>query len=167
MTEVSELQATVEALAARVQLLEDQVAITQLVSSYGPAVDSGSSEAAARLWTEDGVFDVPPYATWAGHGEIAGMVEGEGHRGLIMNGAAHVLTSPRIVIDGDEARGWSYALNIRWDAEEERFWVARVSANGWRWRRGTDGWRIAYRVNRNLDGTEEPREVLRGSTEGD
>jgi hypothetical protein len=95
------------------------------------------------------------------------MVEGEGHQSLIMNGAAHVLTSPRIVIDGDEARGWSYALNIRWDAEEERFWVARVSANGWRWRRGTDGWRIVYRVNRNLDGTEEPRAVLRGSTEGD
>ena len=166
MTEVSELQATVEALAARVQLLEDQLAITQLVSSYGPAVDSGSSEAAARLWTEDGVFDVPPYATWKGHGEIAGMVEGEGHQGLIMNEAAHVLASPRIVIDGDEARGWSYALNIRWDAEEERFWVARVSANGWRWRRRTDGWRIVYRVNRNLDGTEEPREVLRGSTEG-
>jgi SnoaL-like domain len=167
MTEVSELQATVEELAARVQLLEDQVAITQLVSSYGPAVDSGSSEAAARLWTEDGVFDVPPYATWTGHGEIAGMVEGEGHQNLIMNGAAHVLTSPRIVIDGDEARGWSYALNIRWDPAAERFWVARVSANGWRWRRDTDGWRIVYRVNRNLDGTEEPRAVLRGSTEDD
>ena len=110
---------------------------------------------------------MPPYATWTGHGEIAGMVDGEGHQSLIMNGAAHVLTSPRIVIDGDEARGWSYALNIRWDAEAERFWVARVSANGWRWRRGTDGWRIVYRVNRNLDGTEEPRAVLRGSTEGD
>ena len=164
MTDLAELQATVEALAARVQVLEDQLAITQLVAGYGPAVDSGSSEATANLWTDDGVFDVPPYATWTGHDEIAGMVEGEGHQSLIMNGCAHVLTAPRIVIDGDEAQGWSYALNIRWDAAREQFWVARVSANGWHWRRGSEGWRIVRRVNQNLDGTEAPRAILRGST---
>ena len=34
---------------------------------------------------------------------------------------------------GDSATGRSYALNIRWDAAVERFWVARVSANTWHW----------------------------------
>ena len=48
----------------------------------------------------------------------------------------------------------------RWDAEAERFWVARVSANTWRWIRTPDGWRIAARVNANLDGTPEHREML-------
>ena len=55
--ELAQLRATVEALAAKVRVLEDQVEITQLVAQYGPAVDSGSGEAAAALWTEDGVFD--------------------------------------------------------------------------------------------------------------
>ena len=163
MSELDQLQATVDALAARVQVLEDQVALGQLVARYGPAVDSGSSDAAAQLWTEDGVFEVPPYAVWTGHDEIAGMVEGPGHQELIRHGAAHVLTAPRVVVDGDDARGWNYALNIRWDAEQERFWVARVSANTWRWHREADGWRTVERVNHNLDGSERPRAMFRGS----
>ncbi len=32
----------------------------QLVARYGPAVDSGSGDAAAALWTEDGRFDAVP-----------------------------------------------------------------------------------------------------------
>lgn len=67
---------------------------------------------------------------------------------------------PHIVVDGDEATGRSYALNIRWDAEADRFWVARVSANTWRWVRTPQGWRIADRVNAALDGTAKHREML-------
>lgn len=40
--ELAQLGATVEALAAKVRALEDQVEIAQLVAQYGPAVDSGS-----------------------------------------------------------------------------------------------------------------------------
>jgi len=165
MSELDDLRTAIEELAARVRVLEDELALGQIVARYGPAVDSGSSEAAARLWTDDGVFEVPPYAVWTGHDEIAGMVEGEGHQELIHNGAAHVLTAPRVVVDGDDARGWNYALNIRWDAEQERFWIARVSANSWHWHRGAEGWQIVERVNRNLDGSDEPRAVFRGSAE--
>jgi len=165
MSELDDLRQAVAELTARVQVLEDHLAITQLVARYGPAVDSGSSDAAAVLWTDDGVFEAPPYAVWTGHDEIAGMVEGEGHQDLIHHGAGHVLTVPHVVVRGDEAEGWSYALNIRWDADAERFWVARVSANGWRWCRTPDGWRITHRVNRNLDGTEAPRAIFRGSAE--
>jgi hypothetical protein len=57
MSEIEELRATVETLAAKVRALSDQVEIMQLVAQYGPAVDSGSGEAAAGLWTEDGTFD--------------------------------------------------------------------------------------------------------------
>jgi len=160
VSELEDLRAALAALSARVEMLEDQVALGQLVASYGPAVDSGSSRRAAQLWSDDGVFDVPPIARWQGHDEIAGMVEGEGHQGLIANGVGHVLTAPRVVVDGDEARGWNYALNIRWDPTEERFWVARVSANEWTWRRETSGWRTVSRVNVNLDGTQPPRELF-------
>jgi hypothetical protein len=160
MSEIDELRAAVDALQARVRALEDVVEIGQLVAQYGPDVDSGSAEATAALWIEDGTFDAVGAVTMRGHDEIAGMVRGEGHQGLILNGCGHVLTSPHVVVDGDVAHGRSHALNIRWDAEAERFWVARVSANSWIWVRTPDGWRIKDRVNANLDGTAEHREVL-------
>ena len=160
MSELEELRATVAALTERVRALEDHRDVTQLVAAYGPSVDSGSAEATAALWTDDGTFDAVGAITMRGHDEIAGMVRSDGHQGLILNGCGHVLTVPHVELHGDEAEGRSYALNIRWDEEQQRFWVARVSANTWKWRRTADGWRITERVNANLDGTEEPREML-------
>lgn len=160
MAESDDLHAVVDALEARLRLLEDQIEIMQLVAQYGPAVDSGSADATAALWTEDGSFDAVPHLELRGRDEIAGMVHGDGHQHLIVNGCGHVLTVPHVVVHGDDAEGRSYALNIRWDADAERFWVARVSANTWRWVRTPDGWRIADRVNANLDGTTEHRAML-------
>jgi hypothetical protein len=134
--------------------------ITQLVAQYGPNVDSGAAKPAADLWTEDGTFDAVGAVTMQGHEQIAAMVESQGHQDLILHGCGHVLTVPHVVIDGDEARGRSYALNIRWDPEEQRFWVARLSANTWHWVRTEQGWRVRKRVNANLDGTPEHRAIL-------
>ncbi|ABW16474.1 conserved hypothetical protein [Parafrankia sp. EAN1pec] len=159
MSEIEELRAAVETLAARVRLLEDQVEIMQLVAQYGPAVDSGSATATAELWTEDGTFDAVPHLRMRGRSDIVDMVNG-GHQRLIQGGCGHVLTVPHIEVDGDQATGRSYALNIRWDADADRFWVARVSANTWRWTRTPQGWRISERVNANLDGTPEHRAML-------
>lgn len=160
MTEIEELRDLVARLERRVHDLEDHVEITQLVAQYGPSVDSGSADATAALWTEDGTFDAVGVIEMRGREEIAGMVDGAGHQGLILNGCGHVLTVPHVVVDGDEATGRSYALNIRWDDEAQRFWVARVSANTWRWVRTDGGWRIAERLNANLDGTAAHREML-------
>lgn len=160
MSETDDLRATVGMLAAKVRALEDQVEIMQLVAQYGPAVDSGSGEAAAALWTEDGTFDAVPHLRMRGRDDIAGMVHGDGHQSLIQGGCGHVLTVPHVVVDGDHATGRSYALHIRWDAGAGRFWVARVSANTWRWARTPQGWRITERINANLDGTPGHSEML-------
>jgi ketosteroid isomerase-like protein len=160
MSDIDELRATIERLTAKVQVLEDKVEIMQLVAQYGPAVDSGSGEAAAALWTEDGIFDAVPHRRMCGRADIVAMVHGAGHQSLIQNGCGHVLTVPHVSLDGDRATGRSYALNIRWDAAAERFWVARVSANTWRWLRTAQGWRIEERINVNLDGTATPRDLL-------
>ena len=70
-------------LKSRVRLLEDHVELSQLVARYGPSVDSGSAEATADLWTDDGVFDAVGAIRMQGHEEIAAMVNSEGHQGLI------------------------------------------------------------------------------------
>ncbi|MFD8810942.1 nuclear transport factor 2 family protein [Streptomyces sp. NPDC059627] len=160
MTEIDALRATVERLAAQVRDLQDQVDIMQLVAQYGPDVDSGSGEAVAGLWTDDGVFHAVPHLRMEGRDDIVGMVHGAGHQSVIGNGCGHVLTVPHIVVDGDEATGRSHALHLRWDADAGRFWVFQVSANTWRWVRTARGWRIAERINANLDGSPGPREML-------
>jgi hypothetical protein len=63
-------------------------------------------------------FDAVPSLRMRGRDDIAAMVHGDGHQGLIENGCGHVLSVPHIVVDGDHATGRSYALNIRWDAPE-------------------------------------------------
>jgi hypothetical protein len=161
--ELQELKKELAALKARVQTLEDLTAITQLVSKYGPSVDSGSAETASQIWTEDGVFAVvggERTFTMDGRSEVYGMVAGPGHQSLIHNGCAHVLTAPYVELNGDEAIGRSYAMNIRWDDEADRFWVARVSANRWRLTRTPEGWRVVERINSNLDGSAESRALL-------
>lgn len=163
MDDLQQMKAELAALKARVRQLEDHRDLTQLVSQYGPSVDSGSAEETTSIWTEDGEFAVvggEHTFTMKGAGDIAGMVNGAGHQGLIMNGCAHVLTIPHVVIHGDEATGRSYALNIRWDGEGDRFWVARVSANKWRWTRTGQGWKVVERINSNLDGAEASRALL-------
>ena len=164
MNEPEDLRDVVTTLMNRVRALEDQVEIMQLVAQYGPAVDSGSGTAAAALWTEDGTFDAVPQRHMKGRDAISGMVHGAGHQSLIRNGCGHVLTVPHIEVDGDHATGRNYALNIRWDGDNDRFWVARVSANTWRWVRTPQGWRTVERINANLDGTPEHREMLAPST---
>jgi hypothetical protein len=105
MSELDELRAAVAALTDRVQCLEDQQEIGQLVAQYGPAVDSGAAAAAAELWTEDGTFVAVGAIEMHGREQIAGMVNGQGHQSLILNGCGHVLTAPHITLDGDEATG--------------------------------------------------------------
>lgn len=164
MVEEPVSSARIAALEARLQRLEDEQAISQLVASYGPAVDAGDAAAAAALWAEDGIFDVVPYFVLEGHAGIAGMVNGEGHQWLIHNGGGHVLTAPKVVVDGDRAFAWNHALNVRWDADADRFWIARLSANEWELRRDPEGWRVVRRTNVNLDGDERPRALFQRST---
>ena len=163
MDELLELKQELAALKARVRQLEDHRDLTQLVAQYGPSVDSGTADETTSIWTSEGEFAVvggEHTFTMHGSDDIAAMVEGAGHQSLIMNGCAHVLTAPHVVIEGDEATGRSYALNIRWDGETDRFWVARVSANRWHWKRTDKGWKVTERINSNLDGAEASRALL-------
>ena len=166
MGEIDDLRAAVAALEARVQLLEDHLAITQLVAQYGPTVDSGSAEATADLWTENGTFDA------------VGAIEMQWPRADRRHGAQPRAPGSdrqrlRPCADrpacgswtGDEAQGRSYALNIRWDPERAALLggpaVGKHVALG---AHTEEGWRIAERVNANLDGTPEHRAMLAPST---
>jgi len=156
----ADLEQQVRELTERVRQLEDYREIAQLVAQYGPAADSGSMTAATKLWEKDGVYDVLDVQRMEGRGAIQTMLEGPGHQAVLTAGCGHIVTPPHIVIDGDEATGRSHQLLVVWDKEAERFWVMRVSATKWHWKRTDKGWKIHTRTNHNLNGTEVPRSLF-------
>lgn len=153
------LEQTVQALRERIGLLEDRLEISQLIASYGPAVDSGAASAVAGIWTEDGTYDTVPKPL-NGRQEIEAMVGSEGHQSLIHAGCAHVLGPPVVQIHGDTAVAICYSQVFVKAADGDGFRVWRASANRWTLTRGPDGWRVTSRVNRALDGSAEARAVL-------
>ena len=52
----TELHERLANLEERLRLLEDREDIRRLICSWGPACDIGDSEAAAALWTDDGLL---------------------------------------------------------------------------------------------------------------
>jgi hypothetical protein len=170
---MSDIEKRLAVLEGRVNALEDQVALYQLMSAYGPLVDSGDAEATAALWTEDGVYDwgggptpaegAPvkegPAGAAYSQAAIADMVRGPYHQEIINTGAGHVIGLPHLKVDGDTAVGTSYSRLYRRDGDNFRTW--RVGANRWEFVRTPDGWRVKQRINRVLNGDAEARELLR------
>jgi uncharacterized protein (TIGR02246 family) len=144
-------------MSETLRVLEDEREIVRLISAYGPAVDSGHSEAAAALWTEDGVYDTDA-VVWRGRAEIAAMVESAAHQQLIAAGAAHVIGVPHVRVNGHRAVATCYSRVFR--HVEGRFEVWRVAVNRWELVRTPEGWRATYRTNRLINGSESARELL-------
>jgi SnoaL-like domain len=144
-------------LERRLQRLEDEVAVLRLVNSWGPAVDTGSSEAAAALWHEDGVLE-SDLSHLQGPGAVFAMVESDGQQALITQGCAHVQSAPIVRIDGDEAQAVTYSQVYLHSDDGHTVW--RVSANLWEFARTPVGWRVTRRANRVIDGSTEAHEIL-------
>ncbi|MFT4027192.1 MAG: nuclear transport factor 2 family protein [Novosphingobium sp.] len=150
-------------LEARLQNAEDQLEILNLLNTYGPLVDSATAEPAGRLWVEGGgySFTLPDGGSkrLAAPDEIAGMYSWPGHLDLVNTGCAHLTATPRIAVHGDEAEAVGYSVVIL--REEGRWFLWRAAVNHWTLRRTPDGWRIAERFNRALDGSEESHATMR------
>ena len=138
MTE-SESGSTEERIAqleARLTQVEDQLALYQSVSAYGPAVDSLQSKIAAELWTEEGVYDIgDPQFDAAGRDEIQALFDADYHRGLVASGCAHTMTLPHIKIAGDRAIGLGYHRLFTQDSGG--YQLFRLSVSRWEWVRPT------------------------------
>lgn len=151
-------------IAARLAVLEDKEAIRSLIACYGPLADAGDCAGAAALWTHDGVYEVGGFGVYRGRAAIQVLLESESHQALIAGGSAHVLSAPVIALNGDVALAQTYSVVLRragdtWEAH-------RVAANEWRLlRTSEDGWRVAHRLNRLLDGSAEARELIGGVTQ--
>jgi hypothetical protein len=150
-----------EELAARLQRVEDELAIRRVILSYGPAADSGETARAGALWADDGEYDWDTeQPALQGPAAVQRMLEGGGHQSLIGEGVAHFAGPPLIELDGDRATALSYSFVLRRDAGEQRIYVWRLGAARWEFVRTDDGWRIHRRTHRQLDETGTGRELF-------
>lgn len=131
----------------RLAAVEDTLAILQLEGAYAPAWDSGDADAWAELFSADGVFEMAEVGGVPGV-DVRGRdalrrfcLEFTAHTACI-----HLLNTPSIVLDGDEATArvhFEARLSAADDAESRHSHVAGHYTV--RYRRTPDGWRMAHR----------------------
>ncbi len=152
-------------LEARLRLVEDQLAIYQLVCGYGYAIDGRNKETLGNLYAEDGVYAVGDAGTYAGRATIQSIADMQDHVDLVSDGCAHISTLPHVVIDGDRAVATCHTMVVSHD--RVGFGVWRLSASRLQLSRGPGGsWRIDHRQNYMLDGNPEGPALLARATEG-
>jgi uncharacterized protein (TIGR02246 family) len=154
-TELHERLATME---RRLQVLEDREAIRRLICRWGPACDVGDSEAAAALWTDDGLL-VSDMSRLEGPAGVRAMVESDGQQALITRGCAHIQGLPVITVTGDEAVATNYST-VFLHTDDGGYETWRVSGNHWEFRRTIDGWRVTGRTAYVINGGREAQGLL-------
>lgn len=144
-------------LVARLHRLEDDRDIRQLIASYGPAVDAGDPDAAARLWASEGTYDVDGWRM-EGRAAVHAMVASDAHQNLVARGCCHFLGPCVVTVSGDEAVAVCESLVLVRDGDGYRVW--RAAANHFALRRVDGRWLINARITRVLDGNPDAHALL-------
>lgn len=154
---MSDTEARFAALEARIKGLEDQLAIYQLLATYGPSVDSRSGDVTGSLWTEDGRYDYGGEPL-EGKDSVGALVNIQPHVSYVADGCAHVISMPHVTVEGDQAVATGYSRVYLNQGDHWR--VERAGANRWELVRTANGWKVHNRVNRLLNGQAEAQGLL-------
>ncbi len=153
------IEPMIEEVLARLRRVEDELAIQRIVLTYGPAADAGLTSFAAGVWFDEGVYDWDAdEEPLDGRASIDRMLQGDGHQGLIADGAAHFAGPPIVDVDGDRATALNYSLVMLRSDDGFRLW--RVSAVRWELERSGTSWRVTRRTNRLLDASGGGRRLF-------
>jgi uncharacterized protein (TIGR02246 family) len=144
-------------LEERLQRLEDELAVTRLIASYGPLVDAGDADGVAALWAKDGDYDVEGWHM-RDRDEVRAMVLSKAHQRFIGEGSVHFVAPAHVTVDGDQALAVCESILVL--HRDGEFQIARAGANRIHLRRSVDGWQIVNRRTRTLDGSDEARALL-------
>jgi len=162
-------------LERRLSLIEDKLAIHNLIASHPLSADTGHAPFFPGIYTEDVVFDRGSAAPGAvGRDQLAALVDNDAHRAALDGGLAHFGNLPHVRLEGDEAWVTSYLMLLRFDSEAEEIAlpnhglsrghrIFRVLANQWHVVRTPEGWRIKARKLFPMDGSEPARALLQAA----
>jgi len=159
-------------LDQRLRAIEDHLAILNLIASHPPSADTGADYFTRAVYVEDGSMDLGGGKGARGNAAIAAISKTPEHKAAIDGGLAHFAGLPRIDIDGDRAVVTSYLqivtpnngaepVAVPGHGSSKGFRIHRIGANRWELTRTAQGWKIARRTLRPLDGSEPARDILR------
>lgn len=153
-----------EALLARLQRVEDQLAIYQVISAYGPSVDTCDMDQLARACATDASYEMADIGVAIGWEEVRALFDAPYHRQLVQGGCAHIASLPHVHIDGDRAVATHYTQVMA--HRNGTFACVRLSAHRWELERGPQGWVMKHRRTALLDGNALSQALLRRHAEG-
>jgi hypothetical protein len=165
---------TTRTLEDRIRAIEDRLEIYNLIASHPPSADTGADYYTRAVYADDGELDLGRDKAATGKDTIAAITRTPAHQAAIAGGLAHLAALPHIALDGDRAVVTSYLqiLTPHPTAEPHEvpnhgvskgFRIHRVASNRWELERTAGGWKIRRRTVRTIDGSEPPREILRGA----
>lgn len=155
------MTATSKTLEERVQRIEDQMTIYQVISAYGPSADACNMDAIKQLWHEDCVYEIGGLGSYHGHAGMAEAFAGEFHQDKVKYGSGHASTLPYVVIEGDRAVATHHGTLFA--HRDNQFQLIRLIASKWQLVRTPGkglGWQILRRTNHLLNGDAAARELF-------
>jgi hypothetical protein len=155
-----DIEYRIKALERSLRATEDRAEILELLTAYGPLVDSGLADEAAGLWRDGGGYDIamPVAHRLEAPRDLAAMYRSPMHTAMVAQGCGHFTAMPSLAIDGDHAEAVGYTFVARHGSDGWDVW--RAAVNHWTLERTEAGWRIAERVNRSLDGSPPSHELM-------
>jgi SnoaL-like domain len=155
----------------RLRAVEDTLAIYHLIASHPPAADTGTETYYRNAFMPDGEVDLGTKKA-TGNENIGAVVGTPAHQAAIAIGLCHFAGLPRVELNGDTAVAISYLqvltpnreakpVELSGHGESSGYRIHRLGANRWDLKRTKDGWKVARRVYRILDGGKEAPEMLR------
>ena len=171
---MSVIEQKLEQLQIRLQRIEDELAIRNLITRYGLAVDCGDTPMAVNCHTEQAIYRVSAPRSGRdeeeqvegdgdlllrGRGAIEQMLESELHQSLLPN-CAHTAGPVTLDVDGTSARASGYSRLYRMNANKPG--LMRLAINEWRFEKHARQWFISYRESRVV-GSAQAVELLKRS----
>ena len=173
---LTELEAVVAALVARVQELEDDRAIRDLLARYGYMADNCDDEGFVNLYTDDGAISLSiskaaaasmgtDAAVWTGKDAVREFItHPQGHHSPELYGKSMHLHGNNLVthVHGDDAVADSYGVALA--TADGKTTIVSAGNNQWQLRRVGGRWLIRERRGatlgddqfaKNLDATPE------------
>jgi hypothetical protein len=160
-------------LEARLRLVEDKLAIYELIASHPPSADTASADYTISAYKDDGLFDRGPTLDGA-HGarDIAAFIQRPEHHAAVRHGLAHFVGLPLIDLRGDVATVTSYLMIVHLDHDGEPrdlpnhgtstgYRIHRAVVNRWDLERHDGRWVIAKRTLLPVDGGDAQLALLR------
>ena len=148
---MADLEGRFAALERRVEALEDELAIHRLIVAYGLAVDIGDADGAARVFAEDGVYDVD-VGRMEGRAAVRAMVNGTRHQSMVGH-CAHQI-GPVVIDHAAPGRASATGYSRVYLETPAGTHIYRVSLNRWELVKRDGAWQITQRTTRVLGHAE-------------